>query len=59
MSDLRVDNRPNCDCSGLGSACIAGCVGHNCCAECTPGNPLGSFCLTGTTCTADNSCKPD
>jgi hypothetical protein len=58
MADLRVDNRPSCDCSGLTQACIAGCVGHNCCSECTAGSPLAPFCVLGTTCTEDPSCKP-
>ena len=58
MADLRTDNRPTCDCSGLTSACFNGCVGHNCCEECTPGSIFSAFCLGGTACSVDNSCKP-
>ncbi len=54
--DMAVDNRPPCDCSGLASACLLGCVGKNCCDECTASTPF-PLCTTAT-CNADPSCKP-
>jgi hypothetical protein len=56
--DMAVDNRPLCDCSGLGSACLLGCVGQNCCLECDDSAGPPTFCLTGTVCTASNTCQP-
>jgi hypothetical protein len=55
-TDMTVDNRPPCDCSGLAVACTLThiCVGLNCCQECTLGLPL---CGTGT-CMEDPTCKP-